>query len=71
MSSIFNTAHRQAKLNRILSELDQEQTILDKCSKNAAEDLRWSRIFLTGALKILERERKRSKPTKQLTEAAS
>jgi hypothetical protein len=36
-------------LARILAELDKEQAELDRHDPEAAEDLRWSRIFISKA----------------------
>jgi hypothetical protein len=43
-----------SKLARILAEMDVEQAILDKHDPHAAEDLRWSRIYLSKAMATID-----------------
>jgi hypothetical protein len=69
MSSIFNLTHRQAKMRRILEELDQEQVTLSAHCQDAAEDLRLACIFLSSALRTTDLEIRKRKSTKHLTDA--
>jgi len=46
----YNRTTRLSKLSRILAEMDAEQPILDTHDKHAAEDLRWSRVYLSKAM---------------------
>lgn len=50
MNGVYNRASKLQKLIRILAELDKEQPILDRHDVNAAEDLRWARIYLSKAM---------------------
>lgn len=49
MSTLYKPRSKLAKLARILAELDKEQAELDRHDPEAAEDLRWSRIFISKA----------------------
>jgi hypothetical protein len=46
----YRKEKKLAKLARILAEMDVEQAILDQHDPHAAEDLRWSRIYLSRAM---------------------
>ena len=45
----YKPGNKIAKLARILKELDKEQDDLDRHDTEAAEDLRWARIFVSKA----------------------
>lgn len=47
MSTLYKPKSKLAKLARILAELDREQAELDRHDREAAEDLRWARIFVS------------------------
>ena len=53
MSTIYNRNSKLQKLSRILAELDKEQPILDRHDPHAAEDLRWTRIYLSKAMSAI------------------
>jgi hypothetical protein len=49
----YQKTKKLAKLARILAELDEDQATLDKHDAHAAEDLRWSRIYLSKAMSAI------------------